>query len=162
MKDYADRHCIRPSLPLFPEDLIYLQCPFLDQTTHKCLVYPVRPAVCRSYLCSRDDDGNAKAYRSLTGHDCPSRTFNTWELYGKTGLRLNGQEILTINAPRITLSLDGGATHHTFQVGRPVHILHRNGMVPHGICLGLTPHDMQVFDDGNIFRIPYTDLTFIL
>ena len=33
---------------------IDMTCPFLDNTrkTHKCTIYPVRPQVCREYLCN--------------------------------------------------------------------------------------------------------------
>lgn len=33
-----------------------LTCPFRDENKKRCLIYEVRPAICRSFICNKDTD----------------------------------------------------------------------------------------------------------
>ena len=35
-----------------------LTCPFRDDANQKCLIYPIRPAICRSFVCNKKPDEN--------------------------------------------------------------------------------------------------------
>lgn len=46
-------HCTK----VLAKQSIDCQCPFLDysRAEHKCLIYPVRPMVCREFICNKWD-----------------------------------------------------------------------------------------------------------
>lgn len=52
IKEYVQEHNIKPENRINGNNL-ELRCPFLDLKNHKCKVYPVRPFVCRDFICSR-------------------------------------------------------------------------------------------------------------
>lgn len=54
IKEYVKENNIQPEKRYDGENL-ELRCPFLDMKNHKCKVYPVRPYVCRDFICSRKD-----------------------------------------------------------------------------------------------------------
>ena len=37
------------------QDSFNVFCSFNDEKTHKCLIYPVRPSICRTFMCSMND-----------------------------------------------------------------------------------------------------------
>lgn len=41
--------------PLNLDNLYYHICPFLDTGTKQCAIYPVRPSICKDFLCSQPD-----------------------------------------------------------------------------------------------------------
>lgn len=41
--------------PVNLDNLYYHICPFLDTGTKQCAIYPVRPSICRDFLCSQPD-----------------------------------------------------------------------------------------------------------
>ena len=52
---YLKKNDITLSLTKMPFNLnttIYNICPFRDLTDKKCLIYPVRPEVCKSFICN--------------------------------------------------------------------------------------------------------------
>lgn len=38
-----------------------MTCPFRDETAQKCLIYKIRPAICRQFMCSHRHEDIAKA-----------------------------------------------------------------------------------------------------
>lgn len=54
IKQYVKENNIKPEKRYNGKDL-ELRCPFLDLKNHKCKIYPVRPFVCRDFICSRKD-----------------------------------------------------------------------------------------------------------
>lgn len=54
IKKYVKENNIEPENRITSE-AIELRCPFLDLKNHKCNIYPVRPYVCRDFICSRKD-----------------------------------------------------------------------------------------------------------
>ena len=55
IKRYIKKHHIKEQKHLFP---IYLAvedwtCPFRSETERKCLIYEVRPAICRDFRCDK-------------------------------------------------------------------------------------------------------------
>lgn len=51
IKDYISKHNIKP-IPLQEENNYYLDCCFHDRKNKRCTIYPVRPEVCRNFICS--------------------------------------------------------------------------------------------------------------
>lgn len=54
IKKYVKENNIEPENRITPK-AIELRCPFLDLKNHKCNIYPVRPFVCRDFICCRKD-----------------------------------------------------------------------------------------------------------
>lgn len=155
---YAKEHDIKPELPASPPDLIYMQCPFLNQENKQCMVYPVRPAICQVYICNRTDTQNAIEYARLTGRTSVPPDFNTWELFNKTGLRIAGKEITPEDADRANL-IDEHNGKHPIQVGRPVRITLKDGRILGlCVCLSIMEESMQVFLDNRIETVKYQDI----
>lgn len=44
---------------------IDMTCPFRDRVNRKCLIYPVRPEVCREFVCNCDKDKMLKKRNSF-------------------------------------------------------------------------------------------------
>lgn len=51
IKDYIEKNNIKP-IPLFDGKNYYMDCCFHDRTNKKCLIYEVRPEVCKNFICS--------------------------------------------------------------------------------------------------------------
>lgn len=54
IKKYVNENDIRPE-KRFDGKNLELRCPFLNLKNHRCKIYPVRPFVCRDFICSRKD-----------------------------------------------------------------------------------------------------------
>lgn len=54
IKKYVTDNDIQPENRIRGNSL-ELRCPFLDLDKHICKIYPVRPYVCRDFICSRKD-----------------------------------------------------------------------------------------------------------
>ena len=54
IKEYVKQHNIQPSNRVTKDGFI-AQCAFLDQQTHRCKIYEVRPYACRDFRCNRKD-----------------------------------------------------------------------------------------------------------
>jgi len=53
IKEYIQTHHIEKQSPIDLEHQnIYMDCPFHDRTNKKCTIYPVRPEVCKNFLCN--------------------------------------------------------------------------------------------------------------
>ena len=55
IKDYAKAHGLKEhrQAPFFDPGAIDFTCPFRNQIEHRCDIYPVRPKICRSFICSK-------------------------------------------------------------------------------------------------------------
>ena len=54
LRDYAKKHQLKEHrLPAGAAlESVDLTCPFRNETTKRCEVYPVRPLICRAFICS--------------------------------------------------------------------------------------------------------------
>jgi len=162
LKDYADTHGIDPELPAGTDPVIYLQCPFLDKTDKKCLVYPVRPGICRSYRCNKTDAEILKDYLRTTSQKGMPITRNMWELFGRTGLRTAEGEITPENANRAEL-VDPAGKKYPVQVGRPISFTTKSGKrYVAALCLNLKEEAMEIFNDSSIETVNYLDIDSVI
>lgn len=53
IRRYIKKHHIKQVPTKKVGNNIYLNCPFRDYKTKKCTIYPVRPEVCRNFICSK-------------------------------------------------------------------------------------------------------------
>lgn len=59
IKAYIKKHNIQQQkhvVNVYAEKMFDAVCPFLDDTksNHKCTIYPVRPLICREFICKQD------------------------------------------------------------------------------------------------------------
>lgn len=56
--NYAKSHGLKEhrQAPFWDKNATDLTCPFRNQQTQKCEVYPVRPLICRSFTCAKPLD----------------------------------------------------------------------------------------------------------
>lgn len=67
IKRYIEKHGIKEQFRAFPVStpLFDMTCPFRSETEKKCLIYEVRPQICRSFRCdypSKNIQGNKNLY----------------------------------------------------------------------------------------------------
>lgn len=55
IKDYIEANNIEPEFFQSDKDM-NLQCCFYDRTEKKCKIYEVRPSICRSFKCNKNND----------------------------------------------------------------------------------------------------------
>ena len=55
LKRYARAHNLKEhrQAPFFDQTAIDLTCPFRNEQTKRCDVYPVRPLICREFICTK-------------------------------------------------------------------------------------------------------------
>lgn len=55
IKQYIKKHNIKECnhIPAVVRNPLDLTCPFRDNKNKKCLIYEVRPEICRSFICSK-------------------------------------------------------------------------------------------------------------
>lgn len=41
--------------PFFEGNDVYVKCCFYDKDKKECMIYPIRPFICRAYKCNQDD-----------------------------------------------------------------------------------------------------------
>lgn len=63
IRRYIKKHKIKEQKHFVPAvladpDVIDLTCPFLDESKEndKCVIYPVRPAICSSFICGKSEE----------------------------------------------------------------------------------------------------------
>ena len=77
--------------PFFKGNNVYVRCCFYDDEKKECMIYPVRPFICRAYKCDQDElkiENNknfiyAKAYYNTdakTVHDFRSLLFDDYRM----------------------------------------------------------------------------------
>lgn len=54
--DYMLKNNIKPKarVRIFPRLEIDMRCCFVDDDTHTCMIYSVRPEICHKFLCNQD------------------------------------------------------------------------------------------------------------
>lgn len=59
---YVKKHKIREQHAILPtaEPSIDLTCPFRSEVSKSCLIYPVRPTICRMFMCNQDRESMRK------------------------------------------------------------------------------------------------------
>lgn len=57
IRRYMKKHHIKEQKNVFPttEPMLDMTCPFLNEnrTNHKCMIYDVRPYICRAFVCNQ-------------------------------------------------------------------------------------------------------------
>lgn len=66
IKRYIKKHHIKQMPIKKVGNNIYLSCPFRDYENKKCTIYPVRPEVCKSFICSNSLE---KVYKKREYYD---------------------------------------------------------------------------------------------
>lgn len=84
IKRYIKKHNIKEIRPIREGNDVYISCPFRDYKNKRCTIYPVRPEVCRKFLCSKSEseiNANKKYYdlrADINGN--PSNPFTPMDL----------------------------------------------------------------------------------
>ncbi|MBQ2857674.1 MAG: YkgJ family cysteine cluster protein [Bacteroidaceae bacterium] len=62
IRKYITRHNITAQVRTAPiaAQLYDMICPFRNEVEKKCMIYPVRPSICREFFCGGDPAHNAK------------------------------------------------------------------------------------------------------
>lgn len=81
LRDYAKKHQLKEHrLPAGAAlESVDLTCPFCNETTKRCEVYPVRPLICRAFICSRTLQA-ARETRDLVQSDRDIHSLR-WEIF---------------------------------------------------------------------------------
>lgn len=55
IRRYIEKHGIKEQVRNYPmvKPMVDMQCPFRDDAGKRCLIYPVRPAICRDFRCDK-------------------------------------------------------------------------------------------------------------
>ena len=82
LKRYAAEHHLKEhrQAPFYDPNATDLTCPFRNQQTRKCEVYPVRPYICRSFICTKTLE-EAHRDRDLIHASRTPRSLR-WEVFG--------------------------------------------------------------------------------
>lgn len=69
IKRYIKKHRIPEQIRVFPETGVSIDCtcPFRSEVEKKCLIYPIRPEICRVFQCNQSTDVIRKN-KSLLNH----------------------------------------------------------------------------------------------
>ena len=66
IKDYLKLHPeIKEQIHLDSDNNMHIKCAFRDEVNNKCLIYPVRPQICRKFLCCQKLDTIIKTRDSI-------------------------------------------------------------------------------------------------
>jgi Fe-S-cluster containining protein len=59
IKRYVKKHRIKEQKHLAPmaNNILDLTCPFRDDVNRKCLIYDIRPGICRDFQCDKTPKG---------------------------------------------------------------------------------------------------------
>ena len=81
LRDYAKKHQLKEHrLPAGAAlESVDLTCPFRNEMTKRCDVYPVRPLICRAFICSRTLQA-ARKTRDLVQSDRDIHSLR-WEIF---------------------------------------------------------------------------------
>ena len=55
IRKYVETHNIHDMRSELPAQVIDMRCPFRDEKKSKCVIYPVRPQICRSFICNMEE-----------------------------------------------------------------------------------------------------------
>ena len=81
LREYVRKHNVKEhrQAPFFDQNATDLSCPFRNQQTKTCEVYPVRPYICRSFICSKTRE-DAVRDRDLIHKDRAVHSLR-WEVF---------------------------------------------------------------------------------
>ena len=81
LRAYVRKHNVKEhrQAPFFDQNATDLSCPFRNQQTKTCEVYPVRPYICRSFICSKTRE-DAVRDRDLIHKDRAVHSLR-WEVF---------------------------------------------------------------------------------
>ena len=81
IKEYVQKHNIKEhrQAPFYDPNATDLSCPFRNQQTRKCEIYPVRPYICRTFICSKTVE-DARNDRDLIHQDRKVYSLR-WEVF---------------------------------------------------------------------------------
>ena len=55
IKKYVKENKIKPTNRIIGNNQLIAQCCFYDRENHKCNIYPVRPYICKDFMCNHKD-----------------------------------------------------------------------------------------------------------
>lgn len=81
LRDYAKKHQLKEHRNILAAaaESVDLTCPFRNEKTRRCEVYPVRPLICRHFICSRSLQ-DAQKERDLVSSDRDIHSLR-WEIF---------------------------------------------------------------------------------
>lgn len=87
IKKYIEERNIRPE-NLIDDNNFYVMCCFYDRKNKCCKIYPVRPEICRSFKCDRDNsilekekiDNHKRSYWNHIAKDGVIKHFTTFDM----------------------------------------------------------------------------------
>lgn len=65
IKEYVKKHNIKEQWHTVLATATDLTCPFRDNVNKKCLIYSIRPAICRSFVCNKHPKDNIEVRDNL-------------------------------------------------------------------------------------------------
>lgn len=83
IRRYVKKHNIKEQIHRLPtrREMYDFTCPFRDDLRKKCLIYPVRPAICRDFQCDKPQK-NIMADKSMYHEKCDAIDMRA-TFYGK-------------------------------------------------------------------------------
>lgn len=71
IRKYIRKHSIQEQVEVIPPAAQpnMMSCPFRSESKKSCLIYPVRPAICQDYLCSKPAKGVAPRFQGVRQED---------------------------------------------------------------------------------------------
>lgn len=81
IKAYIQKHGIKEQRHNFAVG-VDMTCPFRDEANRKCLIYDIRPEICRSFLCNRPQEELLKEKTAI--HKRQRTVFMRSEFFGNT------------------------------------------------------------------------------
>lgn len=79
IKAYVKKHKIKEQRHNFIVG-VDMTCPFRDEANKKCLIYPIRPAICRQFMCNHTQEDIMKA--KINFHKINRVVFMRAEFFG--------------------------------------------------------------------------------
>lgn len=131
---------------------VNMRCPFLMEPNvlspmHACMIYDERPALCRSFLCSRSRQENLASYMATTPEIPGREPTNMWSFFGLTGIRFDGHDIpWESECPEVTAWDDEGRCW-CFKTGRHVEVVTKKHRTVKGMVLVIEKQRMAITDD---------------
>lgn len=88
IKAYVKAHNLREhrQAPVFDPNVTDFTCPFRNPTEKRCDIYPVRPEICRSFICSKSLEDARKDRDRLYTKQRPARSMR-YEFFGNPETR---------------------------------------------------------------------------
>lgn len=91
---YVKQNNIKEQVHNFPQSgaTIDMTCPFRSRSSRKCLIYKVRPAICRSFICNKTPEqilsNRDFYYKQRSVVDMRSEFFGKYSILGNPSLMI--------------------------------------------------------------------------